>query len=405
MTLPKGTTIPNVDPSKHLLQLRQNLYGLKDGQVTWHEHIKKGLQEHGFVPSNVDPCLFIKGSVLLVLYTDNAAFFSPSAQAIDDEIASLKKAFDLTDEGKLQDYLGTRFIHHADGRMELQQQKSINNCLKLLGMGEDKENVKLHDTPAESSKILHADINGMDHKQMWNFCAVVGCLNYLQAMMHLDLSYSVHQCAWFCNSPNHEQALKRICRYLCGTRHKGLIFKPDLSQGFKCYVDVDWAGNWLKSNPGSPAGDIKYDNCPILWGSKMQSLIALSTTEAEIIALSTALREVIHLQNLLQELWANVFPIPFTKAQIHCRTFEDNAACIEVATSEAKIRPRTKHLAVRLFHFRDHIEKGLISIEHVPSRDQLADIFTKPLPRDQFRHLCDQIMGWDSDTITEYEGV
>ena len=182
MTLLKGTTIPNVDPSKHLLQLRQNLYGLKDGQVTWHEHIKKGIKEHGFMPSKVDPCLFIKQSVLLVLYTDDAAFFSPSAQAVDDEIASLKKAFNLTDEGELQDYLGTRFICHTDGRMELQQQKSIDNCLNLLGMGKDKEKGKLHDTPAESSKILHADSNRMDRKQIWNFCAVVGCLNYLQAM-------------------------------------------------------------------------------------------------------------------------------------------------------------------------------------------------------------------------------
>ena len=350
----------------------------------------------------------------MVLYTDDAAFFSPSAQAIDDEITSLKKAFNLTNEGELQDYLGTHFICHTNGFMELQQQKSIDNCLKLLGMGEDKENVKLHDTPAESSKILHADNNGTDRKQMWNFRAVMGCLNYLQVMTRPDLSYLVHQCARFCNSPklSHEQALKHICRYLRGTRHKGLIFKPDLKQGFKCYVDADWAGNWLKSNPNSPAGVlshsgflIKYANCPILWGSKMQSLVALSTTEAEIIALSTALREVIHIQNLLQELQANAFPIPFTKAQIDCRTFEDNAACIEVATSESKIRPRTKHLAMRLFHFRDHIERGLVSIKHIPSRDQLADIFTKPLPRHQFRHLRDQIMGWDTDPITEYEGV
>ena len=68
----------------------------------------------------------------------------------------------------------------------------------------------------------------------------------------------------------------------------------------------------------------------------MQSLVALSTTEAEIIALSTALREVIHLENLLQELRANSLPIPFTKAQIHCRTLEDNAACIEVAPLKQK---------------------------------------------------------------------
>ena len=67
------------------------------------------------MPSKVDPCLFIKGSVLLVLYTDDASFFSPSAQAIDDEIASLKKAFDLTDEGELQDYLGTHFIRQTNG--------------------------------------------------------------------------------------------------------------------------------------------------------------------------------------------------------------------------------------------------------------------------------------------------
>ena len=137
----------------------------------------------------------------------------------------------------------------------------------------------------------------------------------------------------------------------------------------------------------------------------MQSLVELSTTEAEIITLSTAWREVIHLQNLLQELRTYSLPIPFTKAQIHCRTFEDNAACIEVTTSEAKIRPRTKHFAVRLFHFRDHIEKGHMSIEHIPSRDQLADIFTKLLPRDQFHRLCDEIMGWNNAPIAGYEGV
>ena len=98
----------------------------------------------------------------------------------------------------------------------------------------------------------------------------------------------------------------------------------------------------------------------------MQSLVALSTTEAELIALSTALREVIHLQNLLLELCGCNFPIPFTKPQVVCRTFEDNAACIEVAQPDHKIRPRTKHISVRLFHFRDHVEKGLIKIEHAP---------------------------------------
>ena len=120
MELPKGTTILNVDPSKHLLKLEQNLYGLKDGQVTWHDHIKEGLLERGFHQSKVDPCLFIKGQALLTLYTDDAAILSPSASALDKEIKSLQESFNLTDEGVLQDYLGTRFFHHDDGTIELQ---------------------------------------------------------------------------------------------------------------------------------------------------------------------------------------------------------------------------------------------------------------------------------------------
>ena len=137
----------------------------------------------------------------------------------------------------------------------------------------------------------------------------------------------------------------------------------------------------------------------------MQSLVALSTTEAELIALSTVLHEVIHLQNLLLELRGSNFPIPFTKPQVVCCTFEDNAACIEVAQSDHKIHPRTKHISVRIFHFCDHVEKGLILIEHVPSKYQLADIFSKPLPRDQYIRLCDQIMGWTSTPLAQHEGV
>ena len=86
-----------------------------------------------------------------------------------------------------------------------------------------------------------------------------------------------------------------------------------------------------------------------------------------------------------------------------CRTFEDNTACIEVAQSDHKICPRTKHISVRLFHFRDHVEKGLIQIEHVPSKYQLADILTKPLPWDQYMRFSDQIMGWMSTPLTQHE--
>ena len=83
-------------------------------------------------------------------------------------------------------------------------------------MGPTSKNVKTHDTLAESSKIIHADEDGANWKHAWNYRAVVGCLNYLQAMTRPDLAYSIHQCAHFCSNPKllHEQGLKCICHYL-----------------------------------------------------------------------------------------------------------------------------------------------------------------------------------------------
>ena len=123
----------------------------------------------------------------------------------------------------------------------------------------------------------------------------------------------------------------------------------------------------------------------------MQSLIALSTTEAEYIALSSALREVIAIMHLMEELrtW-KLLPL-LTAPSIKCKVFEDNRSCIEIATNH-RTRARTKHLSVRLHHFWDYVTTARLDIQHVSTKNQLADIFTKPLPRVQFLSLRDRIM-------------
>ena len=124
----------------------------------------------------------------------------------------------------------------------------------------------------------------------------------------------------------------------------------------------------------------------------MQTLIALSTTEAEYIALSTALCKIIAIMNLLQELKTKGFVFNVNTPQINCKVFEDNKSCIEIATNH-RTRPRTKHLSVRLHHFRSHVISKTISINHVSTKQQIADIFTKPLPKDQFQLLSSKLMG------------
>jgi hypothetical protein len=224
---------------------------------------------------------------------------------------------------------------------------------------------------------------------------------YLEKSTRPDIAYAVHQCARFASDPKveHAKAVRWIGRYLRGTRDKGIILKP-LEQSFECFVDSDFAGNWDPTDTIDPATAksrsgfvIKYAGCPIVWASKMQTEVALSTTEAEYIALSTALREIIPLMSLLKEMQAEGFAVTVTKPQVHCRVFEDNSGAIELATVH-KTRPRTKHLNVKYHHFRHHVDSGEIEIASIKSDEQQADLLTKPLSEELLERHRLRIMGW-----------
>ena len=129
-----------------------------------------------------------------------------------------------------------------------------------------------------------------------------------------------------------------------------------------------------------------------MWQSKLQTEIVLSTTEAEYIALSQSLREVLPFMNLMKEI-DDVFGIHNPSPKFHCKVFEDNLSCIKVAKSP-KFTPRTKHIAIKYHHFRKYVSDGTVTIQHIDTKEQLADIFTKPLDEKTFTYLRLQLMGW-----------
>jgi hypothetical protein len=127
-------------------------------------------------------------------------------------------------------------------------------------------------------------------------------LNYIAASSRPDISFAAHQCARFSSNPlrSHELAVKRIVCYLKGTKDKGFILRPDNSTTIYCYVDADFAGAWTLNTSVDPKSVhsrsgyvITYASCPILWSSKLQTEIALSTTEAEYLTLSQSLQDLI----------------------------------------------------------------------------------------------------------------
>ena len=113
--------------------------------------------------------------------------------------------------------------------------------------------------------------------------------------------------------------------------------------------------------------------------------MCLSTAESEYCALSQALREVLPTMNFLEEL-TDVINLKTPTPRISCRVYEDNNACITMATTN-KFSPRTNHIALTYHHFRLAVQRKQIEILPIDTLEQIADILTNPLQNEKFSYL------------------
>jgi hypothetical protein len=398
--IPKGCTVDG-DKDRWALKLMNNIYGQKQAGRVWNTYLIEGLTTKlGFKQSEQDPCILWRDRTIIVIYTDDTIITGPDEGQIDDVIKDIGSVFAITSQEKVSDFLGVNIARDEnDGSFTLTQQLLIQSIINDLGLKGDSN---ARNTPALSSVILREYKESEPYKEKWNYRSVIGKLNYLEKSTRPDIAYAVHQCARFMENPKveHAKAVKAIGRYLLATKNKGIVCKPN-EQPLECYSDADFAGNWNKvesefnrDTARSRTGYvIKYAGCPLVWGSKLQTEIALSTTESEYIALSTSLREVIPLMELIKELEGVGFAINIERPRVYCEAFEDNEGALEMARSP-KMRPRTKHINIKYHHFRDAVKRGDIVINAIDTGEQQADIFTKPLDEKSFVYLRSLIMGW-----------
>lgn len=206
----------------------------------------------------------------------------------------------VEDQGHPSDYIGVNIKKDNQGRYNFTQSGLIDSIIEDVGLS----NVNaIRTTPAKSSTVLHSHSSSpkFDESQ-FVYRSAVGKLNYLAQTTRPDIMTATHMIAKYSHDPRKEHGLAiiHLVMYLKGTRHIGLRLSPDRSKGFENYVDADFSGLWNKdfaqtdpSTAKSRSGWIVfYAGCPIIWSSKLQGMVALSTTEAEYIALSQSLCDV-----------------------------------------------------------------------------------------------------------------
>lgn len=203
-----------------------------------------------------------------------------------------------------------------------------------------------------------------------------------------DIAYTVSVLSRFNSNPGpeHWKAVKHLFRYLKGTMDYSLTYSPSPSlspskERFEVYSDADHGGN-PDTGKSTSAYVIKMGTGAVSWSSKLQSIVALSTTEAEYVSAVSAASEAIWMRQLLTEL-GYALPGPST---LHM----DNQSAIQVAKNPEH-HGRMKHLDLRYHWLRDEVEKGTLAIDYVPTDSMVADILTKLLARVKVEEGCRQL--------------
>ena len=127
---------------------------------------------------------------------------------------------------------------------------------------------------------------------------------------------------------------------------------------------------------------------PISWGSKKQSVLALSSTEAEFMAATEAAKESQWITTFLREIG-----FPLRQTILYGDNKRANALILN-----PMYHSRTKHIDIRYRYIAELTDSGVIKITHCRSKDMIADILTKPLPRESFQHLRSQLTVASSNT-------
>ncbi|GJU75098.1 retrovirus-related pol polyprotein from transposon TNT 1-94 [Tanacetum coccineum] len=325
----------------HVYRLKKALYGLKQAPRAWYDKLSSFLIEHGFNKGIIDPTLFTRrhgGDILLVqVYVDDIIFGSTNPDFSKRFANLMKNNFEMSMMGELKFFLGLQ-VHQSPRGIFISQSQYAIELLKKHGLDECVS----MSTPMATER-LDADLQGTPTDQT-TYRRMIGGLMYLTASRP-DIAFATFVCARYQARPTvkHLKEVKRIFRYLRQSYNMGLWYPKDSGFELITYSDADHVG--CKDDCKSTSGGLQFLGGKLVsWSSKKQDCTAMSTAEAEYVSLSA---------------------------------FQHS---------------KTKHIDIRYHFIKEHVERGTVEIYFVGTEYQLADLFTKALPKERFEYLVHRIV-------------
>ncbi|GJU43182.1 putative ribonuclease H-like domain-containing protein [Tanacetum coccineum] len=348
---PPGFVDPH-HPNK-VYKVIKALYGLHQAPRAWYARLSTFLLKHGYRRGAIDKTLFIKRDrkdiMLVQVYVDDIIFGSTKTSMVKEFEELMQKEFTMSSMGELTFFLGLQ-VKQSTAGIFISQDKYVKDILNKF----DFRTIKPATTPIEAHKALGKDEEGED-VDVHLYRSMIGCLMYLTASRP-DIMFAVCLCARFQVTPkvSHMHAVKRIFRYLKHQPKLGLWYPKDSPFHLEAFSDSDYAGD--NHDRRSTSGGCQYLGRRLVsWQCKKQTIVAISSTEAEYVAAASCCGQVLWMQNQLFDYGFN-----FMNTDIHI----DNESTICIVKNPV-FHSKTKHIQIRHHFIRDCYDQRLINVVKV----------------------------------------
>jgi hypothetical protein len=362
------------------LKLLKSIYGLKQSPREWNKVLHEYLISRGLQQSPEDPCIYTKTidnqlALVVAIYVDDIILGCPKAflDLLKKEKNALSIRFEMTDMGNLNSFLGLQVDSDlVEGTVFISQARYINKMVENFG----DQNLQVAVTPILSDWDLPKDTEPFHGPYLQALRSVMHCIISTRP----DIAYAVGILSRYSSAPEmkHWYMMQRLLGYLKYTKDFGILYKKDKNLCVIGYSDADFGSD--KRDFKSTSGyNTNISNGAVSWSSRKQSITAQSTMEAEYVALSELTKDMVWIRRLLESLGAKVRH-PTT---LMC----DSKAAMVVAGQHGQYHSRSKHIGIKFHFIRDQIEGKIVQVQYVNTKDNVADIFTKGLPKEQHNRL------------------
>jgi Reverse transcriptase (RNA-dependent DNA polymerase) len=384
MQHPPGYKSP--DAGTRVLRLVKTLYGLKQSGRRWYQKLTSIFTSLGLIQCSVDQAVFYKSNpranelTVVAVHVDDCTIAATSPRLVNALKDGLRKHVEVTDLGELHWMLGIEVKRDREARtIHLSQRAYIDSILRRFNF----DGLKPLSTPMDTQVHLRSEqapTTPAEFAMMRDvpYREAVGALNWAALATRPDIAFAVATVARFASNPGpaHWEAVKRIYRYLSGTRDLWLTY-GEAKRTLEGFADAD--GSMAEDRRAISGYAFLIDGGAVSWSSKRQEIVSLSTTESEYVAVTHGGKEAVWLRSLLSHVFGP-FKDPTT-------LFSDNQSAIAL-TRDHQYHARTKHIDVRYHWIRWVVEQGTIKLVYCPTDDMVADALTKALPSPKVKHFA-----------------